>query len=150
DEVKKISAALVMAEVGMAEGIHALRRAKPGKNRRLMLNHAPLTADRLRGIVDTAILQAGGHPNHTIIACGRQGSDPHERGHGPLLANEPIVIDVFPRSQRTGYCGDVTRTVVRGRASAAVREMFAAVQDAQQTALRKVRHGTPTAEVHRA
>lgn len=149
DEVKKISAALVMAEVGMSEGLHALRRSKPGRNRRLMLNHAPLTAERLRGIIDTAVLQAGGNAHHTIVACGRQGSDPHERGHGPLLADEPIVIDVVPRSQRTGYCGDITRTVVRGRASDRVRGMYAAVQEALTVAFRLARHGTPAAEVHR-
>lgn len=150
DEVKKISAALVMAEVGLSEGLHALRRSKPGQGRRLMLNHAPLTAERLRGTIDSAILQAGGHANHTIVACGRLGSDPHERGRGPLLANEPIIIDIFPRSQRTGYFGDVTRTVVRGRATEFVRGMFAAVREAQLSALKTARAGTPAAEVHRA
>lgn len=149
DEVKKISAAVLMAEVGMAEGLHALRRAKPGRNRRLMLHHGPLTAERLRGIIDTAILQAGGQSNHTIVAGGRQGSDPHERGYGPLLADQPIVIDIFPRSQRTGYFADVTRTVVRGRASEFVRSMFAAVREAQEAALGVVRHGVGAAEVQR-
>ncbi len=150
DEIKKISAAVVMAEVGLAEGFHALHRARPDKRRRLMLNQAPLTADRLRGIIDTAILQAGGHATHTIVACGRQASDPHERGHGHLLADQPIVLDVFPRSQRTGYHGDVTRTVVRGRATDFVRGLYAAVLSAQETALRTATHGTPAADVHRA
>jgi hypothetical protein len=68
DEIKKISAALLMAEVGLSEGIHALRRTRIGKARRLMLNQAPLTAERLRAIIDTAILQAGGNTTHTIVA----------------------------------------------------------------------------------
>ncbi len=150
DEIKKISAALVMAEVGMAEGLHALKRAKAAKNRRLMLNQAPLTAERLRGIIDSAILQAGGQANHTIVACGRQASDPHERGYGPLHANEPIVIDIIPRSQRTGYFGDVTRTVVCGRPTEFVRGMFAAVLESQRSALQTARCGTATVDVHRA
>ncbi|MCC7373536.1 MAG: aminopeptidase P family protein [Verrucomicrobiales bacterium] len=149
DEIKKISAAVVMAEVGLAEGLHALRRAKPSKGKRLFLNHAPLTAEKLRSIIDTAILQAGGFANHTIVACGRQSSDPHHRGHGPLVAGEPIVIDVFPRSQRTGYFGDVTRTVVRGRASEFVRGMFFAVVEAQACSMAAARHGVAAAEVHR-
>lgn len=149
DEIKKINAAVVMAEVGLAEGLHALRRAKPGKGKRLFLNHAPLTAEKLRGIIDTTILQAGGSANHTIVACGRQSSDPHQRGYGPLLGGEPIVIDVFPRSQRTGYFGDVTRTVVRGRASEFVRGMFFAVTEAQTCAIAAARHGIPAADIHR-
>jgi len=150
DEVKKINAALVMAEVGLSEGLHALSRARADRNRRLVLHHSPLTSERLRSIIDSAIVQAGGQPQHTIVACGRQACDPHERGHGPLLANEPILIDLFPRSQRTGYCGDVTRTVVRGRASETVRRMFAAVAEAQSAAMALVRHGVATADVHHA
>ena len=148
-EVKKISAALMMAEVGLAEGIHALRRARI-TNGRLLLNGGPLTAERLRGIIDTAILQAGGNANHTIVAAGRQACDPHERGHGPLPANAPIIMDIFPRSQKTGYHGDITRTVVRGRASEVVRRMHAAVAEAQQAALGRLSQGTPAGEVHEA
>lgn len=149
DEVKKISAAVVMAEVGLAEGLNALRRAKPGKGRRLMVQHAPMTSERLRAIIDTAVLQAGGTPHHTVVSCGPQSSDPQERGHGPLLANQPIVIGILPRSQCTGYYGDITRTVVRGRASEFLRGMFDAVLEAHSHALRAVRHDTPSAEIHR-
>jgi Xaa-Pro aminopeptidase len=149
DEVKKISAALVMAEVGLAEGLHALRRTRP-KDGRLYLNQNPLTAERLRAIMDTAMLEAGGTPGHTIVAAGRQSCDPHERGHGPLPADAPIVLDVFPRSQKTGYHGDITRTVVRGRASEPVRAMHAAVVAAQQAALARLRHGAWAEEVHTA
>src|ERR1700678_4168226 len=35
DEIKKISAALMMAEVGLAEGIQALKAAKVGRDRKL-------------------------------------------------------------------------------------------------------------------
>jgi Xaa-Pro aminopeptidase len=150
DEIKKISAALLMAEVGLSEGIHALRRTRIGKARRLMLNQAPLTAERLRAIIDTAILQAGGNTTHTIVAGGRQSSDPHQRGHGELHADEPIVIDIFPRSQRTGYYGDVTRTVVRGRATEFTRAMYAAVSKAQDAAMAQLRDGTRGADVHGA
>lgn len=150
DEVNKISAALVMAEVGLAEGLHALRRSRPGKAGHLMLGQSPLTADRLRAIIDTSILEAGGQPCHTIVAGGQQGGDPHRRGHGPLKANQPIVIDLVPRSLRTGYYADITRTVVRGRASDFVRRMYAAVADAQTEAIRLARAGSPSADVHRA
>jgi Xaa-Pro aminopeptidase len=120
-EVKKISAALMMAEVGLAEGIQALKSCKIDRKRRLIYHANPLTSEKLRAIIDTAIVQAGGLPANTIVAGGRQGCDPHERGYGLLRANEPIILDVFPRSQKTGYFGDITRTVVRGRATEAIR-----------------------------
>jgi Xaa-Pro aminopeptidase len=148
-EVKQISAALRMAEAGMAEAVRALKAAKVGRDRRLRYQGAPLTAERLRAIIDTAVLQAGGLANHTIVAGGTQGCDPHEPGYGPLRAHEPIILDIFPRSQSTGYFGDITRTVVRKRASEAVRRLYATVLDGQRLALRRARAGVATREVHR-
>lgn len=148
DEVAKISAALGMAEAGMAAAVKALRSAKVGKNRRLVYRGMPLTSERLRAIIDTTITQADGLASHTIVAGGIQGCDPHEPGHGPLLAREPIILDIFPRSQATGYFGDITRTVVRGRASEAVRKLYDTVLQGQALAFAKMRAGVATAEVH--
>lgn len=149
DEIRKISAALTMAEVGMAEGMQALRLSKIGRNRQLIYHGLPLTSERLRSVIDCAILQACGLAANTIVAGGKQGCDPHERGHGKLRANEPIIIDIFPRSQKTGYFGDITRTVVRGRASEAVRKLYETVLHGQKIAFHKVRAGTSTSEIHK-
>jgi Xaa-Pro aminopeptidase len=149
-EVKKISAALMMAEVGMAEALQVLRAAKIGRNRQLMYRDVPLTSERLRAVIDTAIIQTQGLASHTIVAGGKQGCDPHESGYGPLRAHEPIILDIFPRSQKTGYFGDITRTVVRGRASEAVRRLYHAVLQVQTLAFGKIRPGVRTVEVHRA
>src|ERR1019366_2792173 len=150
DEVRKISAALTMAEVGMAEGMEVLRRSKIGRNRKLIYHGLPLTSEKLRAVIDCAILQACGLAANTIVAGGRQACDPHERGYGPLRAHEPIIIDIFPRSQKTGYFGDITRTVVRGRASEAVGKLYDTVLRGQNIAFRKIRANTPTGDVHRA
>lgn len=150
DEVRKISAALTMAEVGMAEGMQALRLSKIDKRRRLIYRGAPLTSERLRAIIDCAILQASGLAANTIVAGGKQGCDPHERGFGPLRANEPIILDIFPRSQKTGYFGDITRTVVRGRAAEPVRKLYETVFHAQKIAFARMRAGTATSEIHKA
>jgi len=148
-EVNKVSAALLMAEIGMAEGMRVLQAARIGKGRRLMYHNVPLTSEKLRAVIDCAILQAGGLASHTIVAGGEQGCDPHEAGHGPLHAHEPIILDIFPRSQQTGYFGDITRTVVRGRASEAVRKLYDTVLQGQKLAFEKMRPGVPTAQVHR-
>jgi Xaa-Pro aminopeptidase len=150
DEVKKVSAALMMAEVGMAEAMQALKSAKVGRDRRLMYRGAPLTSEKLRSIIDCAILQAGGLAAHTIVAGGKQGCDPHEGGHGQLFANELLILDIFPRSQKTGYFGDITRTVVRGRASEAARKLYDTVLRGQSLAFAKIRPDVPTAEIHAA
>jgi Xaa-Pro aminopeptidase len=150
DEIKKISAALMMAEVGLAEGLQALKTSKIGRDGKLVYHGNPLTSEKLRAVMDTAILQAGGWPRHTIVAGGRQACDPHEPGHGPLRANEPIVLDVFPRSQRTGYFGDITRTVVRGRASEPVRRLYDTVLRAQEIAFEQLKPKVKAADVHAA
>jgi Xaa-Pro aminopeptidase len=137
-----------MAEVGLSEGIQALKAAKIGKDGRLMYHNAPLTSDKLRSIIETAIIQAGGVASQTIVAGGKQGCDPHERGYGQLRANQPVIIDVFPRSQKTGYFGDITRTVVKGKASEGVRRLYHTVAQAQEIVFEELRHGSKGAEVH--
>ncbi|HUB87515.1 MAG TPA: Xaa-Pro peptidase family protein [Verrucomicrobiae bacterium] len=150
DEVKKISAALTMAEVGMAEGMQALRLSKIDKRRQLIYRGSPLTSERLRAVIDCAILQVCGLAANTIVAGGLQACDPHERGSGRLRANELIIIDIFPRSQKTGYFGDITRTVVRGRANEAARKLYDTVWQGQKIAFEKMRAKTKTADVHKA
>ena len=150
EQVKKVSASLMMAEVGLAEAIQVLKRAKIGKGGRLIHHHIPLTSEKLRSIIDTAIVQAGGRACNTIVACGRQGCEPHERGHGPLRANQPIILDVLPRSQKTGYFGDITRTVVRGRASERIRKIYSDVVRAQELVFAQIRHGRSGLAVHKS
>jgi Xaa-Pro aminopeptidase len=149
-EVRKISAALMMAEVGMAEAMQVLRMSKIGRDRKLIYHNLPLTSEKLRSVIGCAVLQASGLAANTIVAGGRQACDPHERGTGPLRANELIIIDIFPRSQNTGYFGDISRTVVRGHASEAARKLYQTVFQGQKIAFKKIRAGTPTAGVHKA
>ena len=86
----------------------------------------------------------------TIAAPGPQGADPHCQGYGPIHAEEPIVMDVFPRDARTGYFGDLTRTVVKGTAPDIVRKTFETVRDAQQLAFGMIRAGVPGTDPHLA
>jgi Xaa-Pro aminopeptidase len=150
DEVKKISAALMMAEVGLAEGIQALKVSKIARDGRLMYHGVPLTSEKLRSIIDIAIIQAGGLANHTIVAGGKQGCDPHERGHGILRAHETIILDVFPRSQKTGYFGDITRTVVKGKPTEAVRRLYHTVARGQEIGFKLMKAGAKGSDVHKA
>src|SRR5205814_10435086 len=98
----------------------------------------------------SAILRAGGVSLGTIVAGGDQACDPHERGFGPLYADSLIILDVFPRDAKTGYFGDMTRTVVRRRASDAQRKLWETVKAGQALALRHIKAGVDGAAIHKA
>jgi len=104
----------------------------------------------LRAEIDSTILRAGGIPTGTIVAGGDQACDPHERGFGPLYANSLIILDVFPRAAKTGYFGDMTRTVLRGRASDAQRKLWETVKAGQTFALREINAGVDGMKIHQA
>lgn len=141
EEVVALTAALRVAETGLRRGIDVLKASKPNRAGFLQWHKAPLTSERLRAEMDSAVLHAGGLPANTIVAGGEQGCDPHERGHGPLRANEAIVLDIFPRHATNFYYGDLTRTVVRGKASEALRKQYATVQAGKRWVMKQMRAG---------
>jgi len=147
-ELRLMRKALEITEAGMQRGLEVLKRSKPGKAQKLEWSGAVLTSEILRAEIDTAILRAGGLPANTIVAGGDQACDPHERGHGPLKANSLIIIDIFPRSAASGYFGDLTRTVVRGRASDAQRRLWETVNEGQALALKKMKPGVDGLKLH--
>lgn len=147
-EIRSIRESLRVAELGLDAGIKALRRARIGPDRHLYLNGARLTSERLKSIVNTAIMAQGWVPSHTIIASGNQCCDPHHEGSGPIKANSSVIFDIFPRSQKTGYFGDLSRTVVRGRASERLKEAYAAVLASQELGFRLIRDGVGGNEIH--
>ncbi len=147
-ELRLMRKALEITEAGMARGIEVLKRSKPGKTQKLEWSGAVLTSEILRAEIDTAVLRAGGLPANTIVAGGDQACDPHERGHGPLKANSLIIIDIFPRAAASGYYGDLTRTVVRGKASEAQRRLWATVNEGQALALQKMKPGVDGLKLH--
>jgi len=98
---------------GLLAGIETLKACRI-RNGWLWRDGRKLTAEDLRSTINTRMMADGYIPAHTICAPGDQAVDPHEEGHGPIRANTPVVLDIFPRSEKTGYFGDLTRTVVRG------------------------------------
>lgn len=149
EELKHLRRALEITETGMARAMEVLRASSPGKKDELAWGGSPLTSERLRSEIDSAILRAGGQPLNTIVAGGAQACDPHERGSGKLKANELIIIDIFPRDGRSGYYGDLTRTVVRGRASDEQRRLWLTVKAGQQLAIKEMKPGASGKEVHK-
>src|SRR6201993_5356368 len=149
-EIEMIGHALRITEDGLTRAIEVLKASTPSSGKRLRWNGKTLTSEMLRAEIDSAVLRSGGVPTGTIVAGGDQACDPHERGHGPLYADSLIILDVFPRDAKTGYWGDMTRTVVRGRASDAQRKLWETVKDGQELALREIRDGVDGMTIHKA
>jgi len=102
----------------------------------------------VRGAIEISLLEDGCEAAETIVAGGLQAADPHAAGRGPLAADWPIVIDIFPRAKASRYYADMTRTVLRGEASLEVVEMYRAVLMAQERGLAAVSAGISGREVH--
>jgi len=116
----------------------------------LVHDGAPLTSERVKGEIEATLLRHGCALDETIVACGRDAADPHDRGSGPLRADEPIIVDVFPRDKATKYHADMTRTFLRGEPSETVREWFDLTHEALHAALEAVEPGATGEDVHAA
>ena len=150
EEIGVITETLRVTEDALAVGIELIKNAEVKSDGALWIGNKPLTAELLRKAMQLTMMERDCVAQHTIIAGGLQGVDPHNEGSGVLSANEPIVIDVFPQHASTRYFADITRTVVKGRASDKVKRMFAAVKEGQEIAFRMIKDGVDGSTVHRA
>ena len=151
DEIRKIARAQAAARAAERALGHAIREAEIRADGVLLRNGRIFTSERARALVRETLLARGCMDlEGTIVAGGRQATDPHESGRGPLRANQWIVADIFPRDLRTGYWGDMTRTFMRGRLSPALRRLYDTVRDAQTLGLSLVKPGAIGADVHNA
>lgn len=150
DEIGHIRASLRAAEAGLAAGIETLKRTRISRDGYLHLGAGRLTSEKLRSVINTTIMAEGFVPSHTIVASGDQAVDPHNEGSGPIRAHTSIIMDIFPRSQTTGYFGDMTRTVVRGRASDRLKQAYKAVADAQQLCFKQIKANANAYKIHQS
>jgi Xaa-Pro aminopeptidase len=148
DEIRAITNSLRAAEKGIEAGIDAVRRTEIRKDGYLYLDGTRLTSEILRRIIDTTIMSQGYVPSHSIVASADQCVDPHNQGSGPIRGNTSIIMDIFPRSQKTGYFGDITRTIVRGRASERLKHAYRCVEQGQQIGFRRIRDGASAYDIH--
>lgn len=120
------------------------------RRNRLYLKGGLLTSERVKGEINAELSRKGLTASHTIVACGVHSSMPHHRGEGPIYADKPVVIDIFPRSQASGYFGDMTRTVVRGEPSPGLVKMYDTVLRGQKLAIGMVKAGVRVRDIHSA
>jgi len=116
----------------------------------LLHESKPLTSERLRAIIDGALLERGYTNPPPIVAGGPDGADCHNLGTGELKTGGPVIVDIFPRNRETHYNGDCTRTAVNGEISDTLHEMHAAVVKAKAAATSATRPGVTGEQVHLA
>lgn len=148
-EVRMIEAVQRATEEAVHEAMDVLRRSRASGGL-LRYKGEVLTAERVKQVIAASCLRAGVLSKNTIVACGDQGCDPHNRGSGPLRPNRSIVFDVFPRSESTLYFADMSRTVVKGKASKALRRQYDAVEAAQEVCFKRIRDGADGKAIHDA
>lgn len=109
-----------------------------------------LTVERVKTELELELLRQGCVLQETILACGVDAAEPHNLGSGPLRADEPIVVDIFPQDKASKYFGDMTRTFLKGTPSDDIRECYELTLEAQQAAFDHIQAGTTGQAVYEA
>ena len=151
DEINEIRAVQAVAEEVTAEAIDLIANADVDANGILIVKKEPLTVGKVKSFLGHQFLDHGFVMEEDIIvACGPKGSDPHYFGdpRDVLKANQPIILDIVPRSVQKRYWTDMTRTIVKGKASDKVRKMFNAVLEARNASIDAIQAGTLGSNVY--
>ncbi len=149
-ELDSIREAQRANERAMAAAESMLAAATPNDDDVLVVDGELLTSERVKQEIEITLLEHGCGLDETIVACGERAADPHDRGTGPLSANEPIIIDIFPRNKTTKYHSDMTRTFLVGQASETLTEWYEITDAALKAALAAIKPGNTGEDVHAA
>jgi Xaa-Pro aminopeptidase len=136
-----------VTQTAMGHAATLLRRAVVKKGI-LHLDGKPLTSEQIKYTMHCFLLEHGCSAEDTIVSCGEDTAIPHMTGTGPLRADEPIVIDLFPLHEKSGYFADMTRTFVKGEPSPEILEMYTALREAKQLAISRVKSGVSGADLY--
>lgn len=125
--------ALIRQAGGMAT--RALKRT-------LELVKTGLSELQIAGILEKALRDEGSEeaPFSPIVASGARAALPHARPSAKIVERGEFLLLDFG-AQCGGYCSDITRTVVLGRASAEQRDVYEIVKGANAEASSRVRAG---------
>lgn len=147
EEIAAITETQRHTETALEAALQVLKESRIA-GERVLWRGKPLTVEDLKKVVNLSLMENDCVAQHTIVACGLDGVDPHNQGSGPIRPHQSIVFDIFPRSSRTRYFADMTRTVVKGKASDDLRRMYDAVLAAQLRGVELVRDGASGQAIH--
>ena len=150
EEASAIRAAQQAAEAACVEVIGRLAAAERQPDGTLWLDGSLLTSERLMAAAQATLNEIGYLAAEMIVAGSPESALPHFRGAGPIRADAPVIIDLFPRGATSHYHGDLTRTVVAGTAPEPVWRMHEVCVEALEHAVSRIRDGVDGRDVHRA
>jgi Xaa-Pro aminopeptidase len=146
DEIAGIRRAQKAAEAGMGAAKEILARAE-ASNGSVTVDGEPLTSELLKGAIRRAFTEHGVSSENFIVSHGAQTAIGHELGFGEIAANEPIVIDLWPKDPDSACYADMTRTFVVGTPPDELVEYHRLVKEALDRSLEATKPGVPGIEV---
>ena len=149
EEIGHIVATLRNTEKALEKAIDCIRKSNVQNGFLFSTRNSQITSESIRQLINVELMKRGCTARHTIVSCGEQSCVPHNVGNGPLRANESIIFDIFPKDEQTGYYADLSRTIVKGRASRPLKKMYKAVASAQELVFRFAGNGARGDVVHR-
>ena len=146
-EVRAIESAQRATEEAVEGALDLLRRSKI-RGHKIYHQGEVVTSELLKRVINVRLMERNCIAKNTIASSGDHGCDPHNRGTGPVKPDQTLILDVFPRSGDSHYFADMTRTVVKGKASDDLRRMYDAVLAAQLRGIELVRDGASGQAIH--
>jgi Xaa-Pro aminopeptidase len=111
---------------------------------------AGLTENYLAGLLEFELRSRGANSSSfpVIVAAGANSALPHYRpGESLVQRDQPLLIDWGAMFK--GYCSDLTRTLMVGRVSTRIKQVYKTVLEAQLAAIRFLRPGVTTMQADR-
>jgi len=145
-ELAGIRRAQKAAEAGMAAAKEILARAQ-ASNGAVTVDGEPLTSELLKAAIRRAFTEHGVSSDDFIVSHGAQTAIGHELGFGEIAANEPVVIDLWPKDPESACYADMTRTYVVGTPPDELVEYHRLVKEALDRSLEATKPGVPGIDV---
>ena len=127
------------------EGIRRAQKAADaamGRAAEMLRAGGDLTAEQVRMAMQDVCREMGCTlGNEVIVGAGAQGAIGHEAGSGPLPPATPIIVDIWPRDERSACYADMTRTFVIGDVPDEIAEWHRITSEALERARAAVRPG---------
>lgn len=150
EEIAAIKHTGLVTKKAFATALKILKESSIHWDDRLIWQGKPLTSERMKEEIEKVFLAHGCASGESIVSCGEQAAQPHNRGSGPLYAGQPIVFDIFPRDLSSGYYFDMSRTVIKGTPTEELRKLYETVRKSQLAGIAAIKPGVKTSDVHRA
>ena len=149
EELAHLREAQAVTEEAMEFACRTICAATPDAEGILSDGDTVLTSELMRQRITSFLIGKNCSNHHdSIVVTVPHVADCHHHGTGPLHTCLPVIVDIFPRVNATGYWGDCTRTAVNGEPSPEIVQMHAAVVKAKADAIVALRVGATGDAVH--